>query len=64
MNKSKNQQIFIWWSSVVETLKIEGVKYVFGLIGSATMELFDALYDTKDIKFIDVRDERTGCSHG
>ena len=25
------------------------------------MELFDALYDAKDIKFIDVRDERTGA---
>ena len=60
MNKSKNQQILSGGQAIVETLKIEGVKYVFGLIGSATMELFDALYDTKDIKFIDVRDERTG----
>ena len=47
--------------AVVESLKVENVKYVFGLIGSATMELFDALYDTKDINFIDVRDERTGA---
>jgi len=61
MNKSKNQQILSGGQAIVETLKIEGVKYVFGLIGSATMELFDALYDTKDIKFIDVRDERTGA---
>ena len=61
MNKSKNQQILSGGKAIVETLKIEGVKYVFGLIGSATMELFDALYDTKDIKFIDVRDERTGA---
>ena len=46
--------------AVVECLKAHNVKYVFGLIGSATMELFDALYDEKSITFIDVRDERTG----
>ena len=47
--------------AVVECLKANNVKYVFGLIGSATMELFDALYDEQSIKFIDVRDERTGA---
>ena len=46
--------------AVVECLKANNIKYVFGLIGSATMELFDALYDEKSITFIDVRDERTG----
>ena len=46
--------------AVVESLKIEGVKFVFGLIGSATMEIFDALYNNKNIRFIGVRDERTG----
>ena len=46
--------------AVVEKLKKENVNIVFGLIGSATMELFDALYDEHDITFIDVRDERTG----
>ena len=61
MNKVNNHQIFSGGQAVVEALRIEGVKYVFGLIGSATMELFDALYETKDIKFIDVRDERTGA---
>jgi len=61
MNRDKNHQIFSGGQAVVETLRIEGVKYVFGLIGSATMELFDSLYDTKDIKLIDVRDERTGA---
>ena len=42
--------------AVVECLKAHNIKYVFGLIGSATMELFDALYDEHDITFIDVRD--------
>ena len=46
--------------AVVEALQAEGVKHVFGLIGSAGMEIFDALYDAKDIRFIGVRDERTG----
>ena len=46
--------------AAVKSLKKEQVKHVFGLIGSATMEMFDALYHEKKIKFIDVRDERTG----
>ena len=58
-SKNKNQKIS-GGQAVVETLKAEKVSHVFGLIGSATMELFDALYDAKSIKFIDVRDERTG----
>ena len=46
--------------AAVEALKAEKTEFVFGLIGSATMEIFDALYHTKDIKFIGVHDERTG----
>ena len=46
--------------AAVQSLKKERVKHVFGLIGSATMEMFDALYHEKNIKFIGVRDERTG----
>ena len=46
--------------AAVKCLKKEKVKHVFGLIGSATMEIFDALYHEKKIKFIGVRDERTG----
>jgi len=55
--KSKN---LTGGQAVVKSLKKEKVKYVFGLIGSATMEIFDALYHEKNIKFIGVRDERTG----
>ncbi|MEL6220231.1 MAG: thiamine pyrophosphate-binding protein, partial [Pseudomonadota bacterium] len=47
--------------AAVEALKAEGVTHVFGLIGSATMELFDALYDAPEIRFIGVHDERTGA---
>ncbi|MDR3099643.1 MAG: thiamine pyrophosphate-binding protein [Paraburkholderia sp.] len=47
-------------SAVVQTLRNEGVSHVFGLIGSAGMEIFDALYSAPEIRFIGVRDERTG----
>ena len=46
--------------AAVDALEVEGTKQVFGLIGSATMEMFDALYDSNDINFIGVHDERTG----
>ena len=47
-------------------------KDVFGLIGSATIEMFDALYDEENINFIGVRDgvveavldiSARGCHH-
>ncbi|HCP18779.1 MAG TPA: sulfoacetaldehyde acetyltransferase, partial [Alphaproteobacteria bacterium] len=59
MTPSAPQQIS-GGQAAVEALKAEGVDHVFGLIGSATMEMFDALYDAPDIRFIGVRDERTG----
>jgi acetolactate synthase-1/2/3 large subunit/sulfoacetaldehyde acetyltransferase len=46
--------------AAIEALKAEDTKHVFGLIGSATMEMFDALYDAESINFIGVHDERTG----
>jgi acetolactate synthase-1/2/3 large subunit/sulfoacetaldehyde acetyltransferase len=46
--------------AAVAALQVEKVEHVFGLIGSATMEMFDALYDASDINFIGVHDERTG----
>ena len=46
--------------AAVESLKAERVEHVFGLIGSAAMEMFDALYDSPGIHFVGVHDERTG----
>ncbi len=46
--------------AAVESLKVEQVQHVFGLIGSATMEMFDALYDAEEIAYIGVHDERSG----
>ena len=57
MSKSKK---LTGGQAAVQSLKKEKISHVFGLIGSATMEMFDALYHEKTIKFIGVRDERTG----
>jgi acetolactate synthase-1/2/3 large subunit/sulfoacetaldehyde acetyltransferase len=46
--------------AVVDTLRAEGTSHVFGLIGSAGMEVFDALYHCPEVAFVGVRDERTG----
>ena len=46
--------------AAIEALQAEKTSHVFGLIGSATLEMFDALYDARDINFIGVHDERTG----
>ena len=56
----KSKKLLSGGQAAVRSLRKEGVKHVFGLIGSATMEMFDALYHEKKIKFIGVRDERTG----
>ena len=58
MKKSKKK--ITGGEAAVKSLKKEKIKHVFGLIGSATMEIFDALYKERNIKFIGVRDERTG----
>jgi len=58
VNKSKKS--LTGGQAAVKSLKKEKVEHVFGLIGSATMEMVDALYHEKTIKFIGVRDERTG----
>ena len=47
-------------TAVVETLRAAGVTHVFGLLGSSTMEVYDALYDAADIKYVGVRYEAFG----
>ena len=56
----KSSKVLTGGQAAVQSLQKEKVENVFGLIGSATMEMFDALYHEKKIKFIGVRDERTG----
>ena len=54
MNKTKG--LLTGGQAADKSLINEKVKHVYGLIGSATMEMFDAHYHEKKIKFIGVRD--------
>ncbi|MCY4608780.1 MAG: thiamine pyrophosphate-binding protein [bacterium] len=48
-------------AAVVEALRVAGVSHVFGLLGSTTMEVYDALYDVQDdITYVGVRHEASG----
>ena len=44
--------------AVVEALRRQGVTHAFGVIGTAMLELFDALYDQTDISYVGVRHEQ------
>ena len=46
--------------AAIEALRAAGVSKVFGLMGSSTLEMYDALYDAKDIEYIGVRHENCG----
>ncbi|MEZ4573031.1 MAG: thiamine pyrophosphate-binding protein [Thermomicrobiales bacterium] len=45
--------------AVVAALKAEGVEFVFGLVGSHVVELYDALVDAPEIRHITVKHETT-----
>ncbi len=47
---------------LIKSLEMEGVEYIFGLPGGAILPTFDAMHDSKQIKFILVRHEQ-GASH-
>ena len=46
---SKKHQFLTGGQAIIKLLEKEEIKFVFGLIGSATMELFDGLYNNKKI---------------
>lgn len=48
--------------AIVEVLKAEGVKVVFGIPGGHTLPIYDALYDTPEIRHILVRHEQVAAS--
>ena len=48
--KSKSSQRLTGGQAAIKSLKKEKVEHGFGLIGSATMEMFDALYHEKKNK--------------
>lgn len=51
--------------AVVESLRAEGVKYVFGIIGVSFLDIADAFNDAPDIRFISTRHEQgAACMAG
>lgn len=46
--------------AIVKVLEREGVSHIFGLLGSSTMEVYDALYEHPSLAYVGVRDERSG----
>jgi acetolactate synthase-1/2/3 large subunit/sulfoacetaldehyde acetyltransferase len=46
--------------AAVQALRAAGVSRVFGLMGSSTLEIYDALYDAKDMLYVGVRHENCG----
>ncbi len=56
-----NEQLKSGAELVVEQLKAEGVEYIFGLPGGATIPIFDALHSS-ELEFVLVRHEQ-GATH-
>jgi acetolactate synthase I/II/III large subunit len=48
--------------AVIEALERQGVEYIFGHPGGAAMPIFDALFDSRKIKFVLTRHEQ-GATH-
>ncbi len=46
--------------AAVQALRAAGVSRIFGLMGSSTLEIYDALFDAKDMLYIGVRHENCG----
>src|SRR5204863_2353593 len=47
--------------AVVELLKAEGVRYVFGIVGATFLDVLDALYDDHSVEYVNVRHEQAGA---
>jgi len=47
---------------VVDALRAEGVQFVFGLPGGHVISIYDALYDTPEIRHVLVRHEQSAAS--
>src|SRR5689334_4235263 len=46
---------------VVDLLKAEGVRYVFGIVGSTFLDVLDALYDDRSVEYVNVRHEQAAA---
>ncbi|MBI4189528.1 MAG: thiamine pyrophosphate-binding protein [Betaproteobacteria bacterium] len=48
--------------AVIESLRVEGVRYVYGVVGSCMVEILDDLYYRQDIAWVGTRHEQ-GAAH-
>src|SRR5262249_45517518 len=46
--------------AVVELLKAEGVRYIFGIVGATFLDVLDTLYDDRSVEYVNVRHEQAG----
>ena len=44
--------------AVIELLKAEHVRHIFGIVGSTFLDVLDVLYDDKSVEYINVRHEQ------
>src|SRR5262245_47746729 len=47
--------------AVVDCLKAEGVRYVFGIVGATFLDVLDTLYDDHSVEYVNVRHEQGGA---
>jgi acetolactate synthase-1/2/3 large subunit/sulfoacetaldehyde acetyltransferase len=47
--------------AVVELLKAEGVRHIFGIVGATFLDVLDALYDDRSVEYINVRHEQAAA---
>jgi acetolactate synthase-1/2/3 large subunit/sulfoacetaldehyde acetyltransferase len=47
--------------AVVELWKAEGVRHVFGIVGSTFLDVLDVLYDDHSVEYVNVRHEQGGA---
>lgn len=46
---------------VVDLLKAEQVRYIFGIVGATFLDVLDALYDDRSVEYINVRHEQAAA---
>ena len=47
--------------AVVELAKAEGVRHVFGIVGSTFLDVLDVLHDDRSVEYVNVRHEQGGA---
>src|SRR5262245_63902184 len=47
--------------AVIELLKAEQVRYIFGIVGATFLDVLDALYDDPSVQYINVRHEQSAA---